>query len=855
MNHEKRARNKGIKATWMVLCLTALAVSCLIYACFEPIGMETSNSTFSITIGGGGRTILSWATDGTDSADLLHTITLTGGSGPDVIREGVRQGQTVQFTVAPGHWDITVKAYLGDVLKAEGFASVNLKRGHNGAVPINMGKPAASTEPPTVNAEKPTITGQPTETITIHTGGEVSLSITASVSDDGEISYQWYSNTSNSNFGGTSLGTASDANTANYKLPTSEMGTFYYYCVVTNTITDINGGTKTATETSIVVTVTVNNLINALEPTISEQPTAITTINIGGVVSLSITAFSDDGNISYQWYSNTNDSNYGGTSLGTASDANTPNYKLPTTSWGIFYYYCVVTNTIYDNGDGGAKIATLASNVATVTVYCTVTFDRNGGTTDANPMTKTVTYPATTVGTLPTAPTKTGYTFASWNTKTDGSGTGFTANTLVTGDITVYAVWTINSYTVTFNRNGGTTDASPTSKSTVYNTTVGTLPTAPTRTGYTFASWNTKTDGSGTGFTANTLVVADITVYAQWTINRYTVTFDKNGGDTEANPPTMTVDYNTSVTTLPTPPTRSDYYFVSWTPASDGSGTVFTASTPVTANRTVYAKWVPLLFNVANSNDWNNAIDAIKGGGNGKSYTINVTSDFSTGSTSFGNDVTGLSVTITGNQTITLSVAGPLLSIYANQTVIICDIRLKGNNNTGNGVLISVAGNLTMEGNSSVFDNKNSSAQSNRDKGAGGVYVGSGGTFTMEGGTISGNEGLAGGVYVDNGGTFIMKGGIISGNKAASSGGGVNNRGTFYIVTGIIYGSSVPGNTILQNKASIGDAFYTSGIAERGTFTENGWNKKDDIGGPLTGPDKIEGSSNTIKVENGEIVP
>jgi formylglycine-generating enzyme required for sulfatase activity len=146
MNHEKRARNKGIKEAWMVLCLTALAVSCLIYACFEPIGMETGNSTFSITIGGGGRTILSWDKD-TNSADLLHAITLTGGPGPGIERKGIKAGQTVQFAVAPGHWDITVKAYLGDVLKAEGFTSVNLKRGHNGAVPITMKQPAVM-EPP-----------------------------------------------------------------------------------------------------------------------------------------------------------------------------------------------------------------------------------------------------------------------------------------------------------------------------------------------------------------------------------------------------------------------------------------------------------------------------------------------------------------------------------------------------------------------------------------------------------------------------------------------------------------------------------------------------------------------------------
>ena len=154
--------------------------------------------------------------------------------------------------------------------------------------------------------------------------------------------------------------------------------------------------------------------------------------------------------------------------------------------------------------------------------YQTVTFDKNTGTTDASPTSKTATYGGN-VGTLPTAPTKTGYTFASWNTQAGGGGSAFTATTAVTADLTVYAQWTINTYTVTFDKNTGTTDASPTSKTATYGGNVGTLPTAPTKTGYTFASWNTQAGGGGSAFTATTAVTADLTVYAQWTINTYTV--------------------------------------------------------------------------------------------------------------------------------------------------------------------------------------------------------------------------------------------------------------------------------------------------------------------------------------------
>jgi uncharacterized repeat protein (TIGR02543 family) len=134
----------------------------------------------------------------------------------------------------------------------------------------------------------------------------------------------------------------------------------------------------------------------------------------------------------------------------------------------------------------------------------------------ADPTSKTVTSPATTVDALPTAPTKTGSTFAGWYTATSGGGTEFTATTTVTANITVYANWSINPvYTVTYDSQGGTAVAAQ--HVTLPAHTVGTLPTAPTKTGYTFGGWYTAISGGGTAFTATTAVTADITVYAKWT--------------------------------------------------------------------------------------------------------------------------------------------------------------------------------------------------------------------------------------------------------------------------------------------------------------------------------------------------
>jgi len=234
----------------------------------------------------------------------------------------------------------------------------------------------------------------------------------------------------------------------------------------------------------------------------------------------------------------------------------------------------------------------------------TVTFDKNGGDTDATPTTKTVYSPATTIDSLPTPPTRDSHAFTGWNTQADGSGTPFTASTPVTGDITVYAQWRHQTQSgeliVTFHKNGGDTEADPPQIEVVPPaTTIDALPTAPTRIGYTFAGWNTEADGSGDDFTAATPVTTDINVYAQWTAKSFYITCDKNGGDTEANPKVITVTFpdNTIGNQQFTRPSREGYIFKEWNTKADGSGTVWDRDTVVTENVTVYAIWTKIEAN------------------------------------------------------------------------------------------------------------------------------------------------------------------------------------------------------------------------------------------------------------------
>lgn len=222
----------------------------------------------------------------------------------------------------------------------------------------------------------------------------------------------------------------------------------------------------------------------------------------------------------------------------------------------------------------------------------TVTWNANGGTVSPASVSKTH---GSTLGTLPTptraATAEYSYTFAGWFTAASG-GTQISTTTTVTGNVTYYAHWTATkrSYTATFNGNGGNAP-SPSTITKEYNTALGTLPTC-SRTGYTFLGWYTASSG-GTKISTTTVVTKDITYYAQWSINSYTLTFNPNGGT--VTPTSKDLEYNSAYGTLPTPTRASDaqytYTFAGWYTAATG-GTQVTATTKMAAkDTTVYAHW------------------------------------------------------------------------------------------------------------------------------------------------------------------------------------------------------------------------------------------------------------------------
>ena len=137
-----------------------------------------------------------------------------------------------------------------------------------------------------------------------------------------------------------------------------------------------------------------------------------------------------------------------------------------------------------------------------------------------------------------------GYTFAGWTTNNDGTddGYGWTGwsgiwnydngqNGINNNRLELYAMWKKNAYTISYNANGGSN--APGNQSKAENIGITLSSSKPTRTGYTFVNWNTKKDGSGTNYKAGASYNgnANLTLYAQWRINKVYIKLDANGGN------------------------------------------------------------------------------------------------------------------------------------------------------------------------------------------------------------------------------------------------------------------------------------------------------------------------------------
>lgn len=203
---------------------------------------------------------------------------------------------------------------------------------------------------------------------------------------------------------------------------------------------------------------------------------------------------------------------------------------------------------------------------------------------------------------------KTGYhtvTTSDWNTQKNGSGKSYDSMLAYKAtdfadlkdsdkSVTLYANWKPNNYKVRYNGNGATSGTMSDSAH-VYDTAKALTRNAYARTGYTFTGWNTKSDGKGTAYadgasvknlTANKDGV--VTLYAQWKANRYTLTYNANGGTVSAS--SKTLQYGDAFGTLPTPK-RDGHRFLGWYTSATGGTKVSEATKIGAENTTIYAHW------------------------------------------------------------------------------------------------------------------------------------------------------------------------------------------------------------------------------------------------------------------------
>ena len=182
-----------------------------------------------------------------------------------------------------------------------------------------------------------------------------------------------------------------------------------------------------------------------------------------------------------------------------------------TSGQNISCYAKITSNSSYVSGDRWSEAANVWIDAKP---SYTVSYNLNGGSGSFGNQTK---WYGTDLKLHTASPTRTGYSFVRWNTNTSNTGTGYAPGVNYTGNsnLTLYAIWKANTYTVTYNANGGT--GAPGNQTKTYGVDLILSSTKPTRTNYNFLGWATSASGNvvyaaGAKYTNNSAV----TLYAVW---------------------------------------------------------------------------------------------------------------------------------------------------------------------------------------------------------------------------------------------------------------------------------------------------------------------------------------------------
>ncbi|MCM1297084.1 MAG: InlB B-repeat-containing protein, partial [Muribaculaceae bacterium] len=246
----------------------------------------------------------------------------------------------------------------------------------------------------------------------------------------------------------------------------------------------------------------------------------------------------------------------------------------------------------YTASTGGVRVTAITKGTtgnksfyAHWTYISTIAFDSKGGSAVTS-----ISAAAGTKVSAPNSPTTNYYSFAGWYSDATCK-TSYSFTVMPQEDITVYAKWTPIVYSITYEMNGGT---NANTNPTTYTVEDAFTFAAPTKTGHTFIAW--FTDAELTSATVSEITIGshgNIKLYAGFSINQYTLTFNSNGG-TSVEP--ITQNYGSTVQ-KPSNPAKTGYTFVGWYQDSTLRNS-YSFSTMPAENKTLWAKWQLVNYNI-----------------------------------------------------------------------------------------------------------------------------------------------------------------------------------------------------------------------------------------------------------------
>jgi uncharacterized protein (TIGR02145 family)/uncharacterized repeat protein (TIGR02543 family) len=187
-----------------------------------------------------------------------------------------------------------------------------------------------------------------------------------------------------------------------------------------------------------------------------------------------------------------------------------------------------------------------------------------------------------------------GYTFDGWNDKKDGSGLSLDSSRALkirNENVTLYAKWTANQYTVTFYKNDTAATGTMTVQSIVFGASANLIANGFAKKNYHFNGWATSPAGvkAYNDKASYTMKTEGVTLYAKWEPDVYTITYQLNEGTNGNNPATYTIE---SATISLTEAVRKSYVFDGWYTDSIFMTKIIVISKGSTGNRKLWAKWV-----------------------------------------------------------------------------------------------------------------------------------------------------------------------------------------------------------------------------------------------------------------------